>query len=219
MPAPPPCVASSLDDEIDLDAGPKRQGGHPDHRTGGKGLTEMLGVNAIQRHVITHVRKIHTSAHDIIETLAARLENRREILEDAVRLGRDTSRHQLARRRILADLTAEIDETAGVNGLGKRAHRRGEFRRGNCDLGHGKLLWTMGSMISLLFMMENRQFHSFIIITMILIATHDSAIRWERQGCSRSKAESRRLRSGHCDARSRRTTSPLRSPGGLHVTT
>ena len=34
-------------------------------------------------------------------------------------------------------------------------------------------------MISLLFMTENRQFDSFIIITMILIATHDSAIRWE----------------------------------------
>src|SRR5262249_21464145 len=34
-------------------------------------------------------------------------------------------------------------------------------------------------MISLLVMTENRQFHSFIIITMILIATHDSAIRWE----------------------------------------
>src|SRR5215468_5955176 len=96
----PPGVASSLDDEIDLNAGPKRQGRHPDHRTGGKGLTEMLGVNAIQRHVITHVRKIHTSAHDILETLAGRLENGGEILEDAVRLGRNTSRHQLARRRI-----------------------------------------------------------------------------------------------------------------------
>src|SRR5262249_54085063 len=107
----------------------------------------MLDVNAIQRHVITHVRKIHTSAHDIIETLAGRLENRREILEDAVRLGRNTSRHQLARRRVLADLTAEIDETAGVNGLGKRAHRRREFRRGHCGLAHGKLLWTVGSMV------------------------------------------------------------------------
>src|SRR5262245_39652149 len=110
----------------------------------------MLGVDAIQRRVITHVRKIHTSAHDIIETLAGRLENRREILEDAVRLGRNAPRHQLARRRILADLTAEVDETAGVNGLGKRAHRRREFQRGNCGLAHGKLLWTIGSMIALL---------------------------------------------------------------------
>ena len=66
----------------------------------------------------------HTDAHDIIETLAGRLEKRREILEDAVRLGRNTSRHQLASRRVLADLTAEIDETAGFNGLGKRADRR-----------------------------------------------------------------------------------------------
>src|SRR4051794_32803771 len=124
-------VASSLDHEVDLDAGPKRQGGDPDHRTGGKGLTEMLRVNAIQRCVIAHVRKIHSSAHDIIETLAARLKTRRYILEDAVRLGRNPSRHQLARRRVLADLTAEIDEAAGVNGLGKWPHWRREFRQGN----------------------------------------------------------------------------------------
>ena len=140
----PSCVASSLDDEIDLNAGAKRQGSHPDHRTGGKGLTEMLGVNAIQRHVITHVRKIHSSAHDIIETLAGCLENRREILEDALRLAGDTSRHQLARRRVLTDLTAELDETIDFGRLRKRADRRREFGRGDCDLAHGKLLWILG---------------------------------------------------------------------------
>src|SRR5438105_5364633 len=107
MPSVEMPAASSLDDEVDLNAGPKRQGGHPDHRTGGKGLTEMLGVNAIQRQVITDAREIHTSARDIIETLAGRLKNRREILEDALRLGRNTSRHQLARRGVLTDLTAE----------------------------------------------------------------------------------------------------------------
>src|SRR5436309_12099723 len=140
----PPCVASSLDDQVDLNAGPKWQGGHPDHRTGGKGLAEMPGVDAIQRHVITHVRQMHSSAHDIVETLAGRLENRREILEDALHLGSDTSRHQLARRRVLTDLTAEIDETIDFDRLGKRADRRREVGRGNCDLAHGKLLWTLG---------------------------------------------------------------------------
>ena len=104
----------------------------------------MLGVNAIHRHVITHAREIHTSAHDIIETLAGRLENRREILEDALRLGRNTSRHQLASGRVLADLTAEIDETIDFDRLGKRADRRREFGRGNCGLAQGKLLWTVG---------------------------------------------------------------------------
>ena len=34
-------------------------------------------------------------------------------------------------------------------------------------------------MNSFLFMTENRQFHSFIIIKMILIVTHDSAVRGE----------------------------------------
>src|SRR5258708_18609395 len=121
----PPCLASSLDDEVDLNAGPKWQRGHGDHRTDGKGLTEMLGVNAIQRHVITDAREIHTSAHDIIETLAGRLKNLREILKDALRLGRNTSRHQLARRGVLTDLTAEIDETTDSNLLGIRADLRG----------------------------------------------------------------------------------------------
>src|SRR5580704_8349205 len=107
----------------------------------------MLGVDAIERDEVTHAREKYTDAHDIIETLAGRLENSREILEDALRLGRNTSRHQLACRRVLTDLTAEIDETAGFNGLGKRADRRGEFRRGNCGLAHGKLLWTVGSTI------------------------------------------------------------------------
>ena len=51
----------------------------------------MLCVDAIHRDVVTHVREIHTDAHDIIETLADRLENRREILEDSVRLGRNSS--------------------------------------------------------------------------------------------------------------------------------
>ena len=31
----------------------------------------------------------------------------------------------------------------------------------------------------LLFVMQNRQFYQFIIITMILLCSHDSAIRWE----------------------------------------
>jgi hypothetical protein len=31
------------------------------------------------------------------------------------------------------------------------------------------------------FMTENRQFRHFIIFTMILIDTHDSAIRWEER--------------------------------------
>src|SRR5437762_9576429 len=35
------------------------------------------------------------------------------------------------------------------------------------------------SINSLLFVTENRQFHKFIIITMILTSPHDSAIRWE----------------------------------------
>src|SRR5262249_29942919 len=43
--------------------------------------------------------------------------------------------------------TTEIDETTCVNGLRKRAHRRREFRRGNCGLAHGRLLWTAGSMV------------------------------------------------------------------------
>jgi hypothetical protein len=31
----------------------------------------------------------------------------------------------------------------------------------------------------LLFVTENRQFHKFIILTMMLLLSHDFAIRWE----------------------------------------
>src|SRR5437879_5812774 len=104
----------------------------------------MLGVNAIQRHVITHAREIHTGAHNVIETLSGRLENRREILEDALRLGRNAPLDYLASGRVLADLTAEIDETTDFDRLGKRADRRRKFGRGNCGLAHGKLLSILG---------------------------------------------------------------------------
>src|SRR5258706_16482592 len=104
----------------------------------------MLGVNGIRRHELAHAREIHPSAHEIVEPFAARLKNRREILEDALRLGRNTSRHQLARRRVLADLSAEVEETTDFDRLAKRADRRREFGRGNCGLAHGKLLWILG---------------------------------------------------------------------------
>src|SRR5271170_3315111 len=140
----PPCVASSLDDEVDLNAGPKRQRGHRDRRAGGKGLTEMLRVDAIHRAEVTHAREIYAGARNVIETLAGRLENRREIPEDALCLGHNTPLDHLASGRVLADLAAEVEETTGFDRLGKWADRRCEFRRGNCGLAHGKLLWILG---------------------------------------------------------------------------
>src|SRR3954452_6094788 len=129
--------ASSLDDEVDLNAGPKRQRGHRDRRAGGKGRTEILCVDAIQRHEVTHAREIHTGARDIIETLAGRLENRREIPEDALCLSHNTTLDHLASGRVLADLTAEVEETTDFDRLGKRANGRREFGRGNRGLVHG----------------------------------------------------------------------------------
>jgi hypothetical protein len=80
----------------------------------------------------------------VIETPAGRLENRREIPKDALCLGHDTPLDHLASGRVLADLTAEIEETTDFDRLGKRADRRREFGRGNCGLAQGKLLWTVG---------------------------------------------------------------------------
>src|SRR5580658_7723778 len=81
-----PCVASSLDDEVDLNAGPKRQRSHSDRRPRGKRLSEILCVDAVHRDEVTHAGEVHTRAYDIIEALASRLENRREIPEDALGL-------------------------------------------------------------------------------------------------------------------------------------
>src|SRR5262252_8601107 len=140
----PPCAASGLDNEVDLDAGPKRQRGGPDRRAGGKGLTEILCIDAIHRGEVSHVREKHTGAHDVIETLAGRFENRREVLEDALRLCHNAPLDHLASGRVLADLTAEEEETIDFDRLGKWADRRREFTRGNCGLAHGKLLWIPG---------------------------------------------------------------------------
>src|SRR5262249_21321212 len=122
-------------------AGPKRQRGHPDRRAGGKGLTEIFCVDAIHRAEVTHVREIHTGARDIIETLARRLENRRKIPKDAVCLRHNTPLDHLASRRVLADLSAEEEETIDFDCLGKWADRWRELGRGNCGLVHSKLLW------------------------------------------------------------------------------
>src|SRR6476469_883415 len=140
----PPFVASSLDDEVDLNSGPKRQRGHPDRRAGGKGLTEMLCVDAIHRAEVTHVREIHSGARNVIETLARRLQNRRAISKDALCLGHNTALDHLASGRVLADLTAQVEETTDFDRLGKRADRRRKFGRGNCNFAHGKLLWILG---------------------------------------------------------------------------
>src|SRR5258708_5449021 len=139
----PPCVASSLDDEVDLNAGPKRQRRHPDGRAGGKGRVKMLCEDTIHGEEVIYVRKILPRAHDIIETPAGRLKNRREILEDALHLGHNTSCDHLASGRVLADLTAEVEETTDFDCLGKRADRWREFGRDNRSLAHGKLLWIL----------------------------------------------------------------------------
>ncbi len=71
----------------------------------------MLGVDAIHRAEVTHAREIYAGARNVIETPACRLENRREIPEDALCLGHNTPLDHLASGRVLADLTAEVEET------------------------------------------------------------------------------------------------------------
>ena len=83
-------------------------------------MTEILCVDAIHRGEVTHTREKHTGAHDIIETLAGRVENRREVLEDALRLGHNAPLDHLASGRVLGDLSAEEEETIDFDCLGKR---------------------------------------------------------------------------------------------------
>src|SRR5262249_16104377 len=96
-----PCVTSSLDDEVDLNAGPKRQGGQREGRGGRKRLTEKFSGDAVHRGEVTHAREINGGARNMIETPAGHLENRREISEDTLRLGDNTSLDHPARGRVL----------------------------------------------------------------------------------------------------------------------
>src|SRR3984957_20827939 len=92
----PPCFASSLDDEVDLNAGSKRQRAPRDRRAGGKRLTEMPRIDGVHRSEVTHAGEIHAGARNVIETPAGRLENRGEIPEDAFCLGHDSPLDPLA---------------------------------------------------------------------------------------------------------------------------
>src|ERR1043165_1880715 len=130
-------LPASLDDKVDFNASPKRQRGPPDGRAGRKGRTKMLCVDAIHRDVVTQVREKHAGARHVIETPAGCLEHRREILEDALCLGHNSPRDDLASGRVLADLTAEVEEDTDFDRL---ANRRREFGRGHCGVAHGKLL-------------------------------------------------------------------------------
>ena len=104
----------------------------------------MLRVDAIHRAEVTHAREIHAGARNVIETLVGRLENRREIPEDALCLGHNTPLDHLASGRVLADLAAEEEKTTDFDRLGKRAGRRRKFGRRNCGLFHGRLLGILG---------------------------------------------------------------------------
>jgi len=104
----------------------------------------MLCVDVIHRAEVTHAREIYAGARNVIETLAGRLENRREIPKDTLCLGHNTTLDHLASGRVLADLAAEVEETADFDRLGKRADRRSELGRGNCGLVRSKLLWILG---------------------------------------------------------------------------
>src|SRR5438046_10403962 len=97
----------------------------------------MLCVDAIHRAEVTHVREIHSDARNVIETLAGRLENRREIPKDALCLGHYTPLDHLARGRVLADLSAEVEETIDFDRVGKRAGRRPEPGGTKRSLVHG----------------------------------------------------------------------------------
>ena len=110
-------------------------------------LRDVVRDNPSLRHLLPKepscAREIHTGARNVIESPSGRLKNRREILEDALCLGHNAPLDHLTSGRVLADLTAEVEETADFDRLGKRADRRRKFGRGNCGLAHGKLLWIL----------------------------------------------------------------------------
>src|SRR5258706_14108319 len=87
----------------------------------------------------------------------------------------------LARRRLWIYLLAKSPESCCFN-LRKATNRCPVQDLGAASLPNLNRMRHQDfhkSINSLLFITENRQFHKFIIITMILTSPHDSAIRWE----------------------------------------
>ena len=60
-----------------------------------------------------------------------------------------------------------------------RAHSLAQALLGTASLPNLNRMRHQGFLNFLLFVTKDRQFHKFIIITMMLLFTHDSAIRWE----------------------------------------
>src|SRR5262249_60628962 len=129
---------------VDLSAGRHWQPTRLYRRAAATRLAEMLWRDPLQRDEVAHVRAIPPGARNVIETPAGRLENRCEIPKDTFCLGHNAAFDHLASGRVLADLTAEVEETTDFDCLGKRADRWSEFGRANCSLAHGTLLWILG---------------------------------------------------------------------------
>src|SRR5262245_6698453 len=114
-------------DALDFDARAHRQAARTHGATCGVGRREGGLVHLVEGGPLEDVSEHHGALDDVAHRVAVRLERRLDVLERLPRLFLDSSRHQLERARLDADLAGEEEHVADAYSL-----REGQ--RGRHDL-------------------------------------------------------------------------------------
>ena len=132
-------------DGLDLDAGPQRQGGHPEGGPGREGLAgEVAGVDLVDGGEVGDVGEQDRSLDDVVVPEPGLGQDGAHVLEDLLGLGLDVALDERAGGRVERHLPGDEDERAGPltggDALGVGADGGGGVGRGDTADGHGFLV-------------------------------------------------------------------------------
>src|SRR4051812_12766938 len=114
-------VSAAVGDEVDLDPRAGGQRGDADRRPRRQELAHVLGVDAVERVVLVlEAGEERTGGDDVAQREARALEDDREVVHHAARLGLDVAEDVLAGVGVAGDLTGHEQEVAGAGGVAVR---------------------------------------------------------------------------------------------------
>jgi len=132
-------------DGLDLNAGPQRQGGHPEGGPGREGLTgEVAGVDLVDGGEVGDVSEQDRGLDDVVVPEPGLGQDGTHVLEDLLGLGLDVALDERTGGRVERHLPGDEDERAGLltggDALGVGADGGGGVGRGDTADGHGFLV-------------------------------------------------------------------------------
>src|SRR4051794_35478540 len=136
MAADGPRGSAAVGDEVDLDPRAGGEGDDADRRSRGQELAHVLGVDAVERLVLLlEAREERARRDDVAQREAGVLEDDREVVHHATRLGLDVAERVFAGLRVSRDLAGDEQEVARAGGVAvrrlvERARRHEAFDHG-----------------------------------------------------------------------------------------